>query len=133
MENLSFEDALTETPEFEPTKSLVYVLLDEQANIVRCEGGYSMSNITNIEEWILIDSGNGDRYNLCQNHYFENGLYTMDGIPLYKWNGEKVIARTEEEIEADRVAMPKPPVVPTTEERLSAMENALITMMLQEK
>ena len=32
-------------------------------------------------------------------------IYTMDGIPLYKWDGEQVVRRTEEEIEADRAAV----------------------------
>ena len=32
----------------------------------------------------------------------------FDMIPLYKWDGEKVVARTTEEIEADRANLPKP-------------------------
>jgi len=43
---------------------------------------------------------------------------TMDGIPLYKWDGEKVIPRRSEEIEADRAAIPEPP--PTEQERMEA-------------
>jgi len=30
-------------------------------------------------------------------------LHTFDGIPLYKWDGEKVVPRTEAEIAADRI------------------------------
>lgn len=30
-------------------------------------------------------------------------LYTMDGIPLYRWDGERVMARTDEEIATDRI------------------------------
>lgn len=34
----------------------------------------------------------------------ENPLqYTVDGIPLYRWDGESAVPRTAEEIEADRV------------------------------
>lgn len=29
-------------------------------------------------------------------------LYTIDGIPLYKWNGENIVPRTVDEIAADR-------------------------------
>ena len=36
-------------------------------------------------------------------------LYTMDGLPLYRWDGEAVIQRTEAEIAADRAALPGPP------------------------
>lgn len=45
-------------------------------------------------------------------------IYAMDGIPLYKWGGSQVLPRTEEEIEADRAAIPAPP--PTEQERLRA-------------
>lgn len=33
-------------------------------------------------------------------------IYTMDGIPLYKWDGSQVIPRTEEEIAAERALLP---------------------------
>ena len=85
-------------------KSKVYIQTDENNNILRCEGGYTISNIQNEEEWILIDEGEGDRYNLCQSHYFDR-LYTEDGIPRYKWDGEKAVLRAEEELAADREAL----------------------------
>ena len=43
-------------------------------------------------------------------------LYTMNGIPRYRWDGSAAVLRTEEELEADRAARPAPP--PTTEEVL---------------
>lgn len=45
-------------------------------------------------------------------------IYTEDGIPLYKWDGSQVVPRTEEEIEADRAAIPAPP--PSAQEQLRA-------------
>ncbi len=36
-------------------------------------------------------------------------LYTIDGIPLYVWDGKVAVRRTDEEIEADRAAIPAPP------------------------
>lgn len=39
-------------------------------------------------------------------------IYTMDGIPLYKWDGSQVVPRTEAEMEADRAAIPEPPPCP---------------------
>lgn len=45
-------------------------------------------------------------------------LYTMDGIPLYKYADGEVIPRSEEEITADRAAIPEPP--PTAQERMEA-------------
>lgn len=96
-------EEIIEMPEIEMPKSQVYIQTDEQGRVTRCEGGYSMANIANIEDWLLIDEGAGDKYNLCQSHYFEGGLYTVDGVPLYKWDGEQVVKRTDDELAADRM------------------------------
>lgn len=82
-------------------KSKVYIKVDSQNRIIRCEGGYTLGNIGNIEEWIFIDEGEGDKYNLCQSLYFEGGLFTKDGICRYKFNGIPVL-RSPVEMEADR-------------------------------
>lgn len=89
----------------EEMKSKVYVLLAGD-KITRCEGGYTMSNIRNIENWTLIDEGNGDKYNLCQSNYFDGGLYTDDGICRWKYVDGECVLRTDAEIEADRAASP---------------------------
>ena len=107
------------------TTSKVYVHTDEKSRILRCEGGYTTP--ADLTGWVQIDEGAGDRYNLCQSHYFEGGLYTMDGIPRYKLQDGQTVERTEEEIEADRAAIPAPP--PTQEDRLSALEGALLALM----
>lgn len=83
------------------TTSKVYVQMDEQNRILRCEGGYTTP--ADLTGWTLIDEGTGDRYNLCQSHYFEGGLYTDDGIPRYKLVDGEAVERTEEEIEQDRL------------------------------
>lgn len=93
----------------EENKSKVYILIDSENRITRCEGGYTMTNIANIDEWIFIDEGTGDKYNLCQSHYFEGGLYTEEGICRYVWEGESYRLRTDEEMEADR---PEPTPTP---------------------
>ena len=97
-------------------KSKVYIKIDDRNRILRCEGGYTMSNIDNIDEWIFIDEGYGDKYNLCQSHYFEGGLYTEDGIYRYKYENDIVVLRTEEEIEADRADIPEPTPTPSTDD-----------------
>lgn len=38
-------------------KSKVYIKVDEFDRIVGCDGGYSIGNIKNIDDWILIDEG----------------------------------------------------------------------------
>ena len=103
-------------------KSKVYIQTDTDGRILRCEGGYTTPS--DLTDWTEIDEGTGDRYNLCQSHYFDGGLYTMDGIPRYRWDGTQAVLRTEEELEADRAARPAPP--PTTDERTSILEEQLV-------
>ena len=88
----------------EENKSTVYIKVDEQNRVLRCEGGYTISNIDNVDEWLQIDEGEGDKYNLCQSNYFDGGLFTEDGLCRYKWTGTEAVLRSDEEIEADRAA-----------------------------
>ena len=109
--------------DFEMPKSHVYIKTDEQNRIVRCEGEYSLPS--DLSGWILIDEGAPcDKRNLAQSMYFDGGLYTMDGIPRYRWDGSAAVERTEEELEADRAARPAPP--PTTDERITILEEQLV-------
>lgn len=85
----------------EQNLSKIYVLTDDQSRIIRCEGGYTIGNITDFTGWVQIDEGTGDRYNLCQSHYFDS-LYTEDGIPRYKLTDGAPVLRSDEEIDADR-------------------------------
>ena len=98
------------------TTSKVYIQTDTQGRILRCEGGYTTP--ADLSGWTYIDEGTGDRYNLCQAHYFAGGLYTTDGIPRYKLQDGKAVERTAEEITADRAARPAP--APTAQEQLRA-------------
>lgn len=102
-------------------KSKVYVLTDERGVILRCEGGYTIGNIKNISEWTLIGEGYGDRYNLCQTHYFDS-LYTDDGIPRYKLMDGVPVLRMPSEIESDRVPAH---YEPSLEERINDLEIAI--------
>lgn len=105
---------------FEMPKSKVYIQTDNDGRILHCDGGYTTPS--DLTGWIEIDEGTGDKYNLCQSHYFDGGLYTMDGIPRYKWDGSAAVLRTEEELEADRAAIPEPKPSKTVEDRLTALE-----------
>ena len=106
--------------EFEMPKSKVYIQTDTEGRIVRCEGEYTLP--ADLDGWTLIEEGPPcDRLNLAQSHYFEGGLYTMDGIPRYRWDGTQAVERTEEDLKADRAVLPKPE--PTTiEDRVAALE-----------
>ena len=105
---------------FEMPKSKVYIQTDNDGHTLHCDGGYTTPS--DLTGWIEIDEGTGDKYNLCQSHYFDGGLYTMDGIPRYKWDGSAAVLRTDEELEADRAAIPDPKPAKTVEARLTAPE-----------
>ena len=87
-------------------KSRVYILLDAQNRITRIEGEYSLP--ADLTGWVQIDEGYGDRFSLAQSHYLDGGLYTMQGIPRYKYEGGVCVLRSEAELAADRDALPKP-------------------------
>lgn len=87
-------------------KSKVYIKTDTAGKITRCEGGYTAPK--DLTGWTYIDEGNGDRYNLCQSHYFDGGLYTMEGIPRYKYADGVCSLRSDAEIDADRASIPAP-------------------------
>lgn len=101
-------------------KSKVYIQIDTEGRILRCDGGYTTPS--DLTGWIEIDEGTGDRYNLCQSNYFDGGLYTIDGIPRYRWDGEKAVLRSEDELEADLDAIPEPEHSTTLEARVAALE-----------
>lgn len=111
-------------------KSRVYILTDEARRVLRLEGEYSLpSDLTN---WTLIDEGYGDKYNLAQTHYLEGGLYTLDGLPRYKYENNTVTLRTEAELSTDRANIPEP--APTQLDRVEAQATytAMVTDTLLE-
>ncbi|MBR1842192.1 MAG: hypothetical protein IJ788_02835 [Oscillospiraceae bacterium] len=84
-------------------KSKVYIKTDENGNIIACDGGYTTP--TDLTDWIEIDEGKGDRYNLCQTHYFESGLFSAGGVPLYEYKDGEVRPRDETVINTEREAI----------------------------
>lgn len=121
-------DIIPEEPEIEtepPEPYHVYVQTDGQSRITAVNSSAFVS-----PEWgAEIDSGLGDKYHHAQGNYFVDGLYTNDGIPRYKLVDGEAQERTEEEIKADRAAIPVPVVPPTNEEL--EQENKLLRAQLQ--
>lgn len=94
-----------------------YIVIDNHNNIVRywSDGpcpGYDTANA------ICINDKGGYQFRLFPDGEENPSLYTYDFIPLYKWENNQVIRRTEEELAADRAAIPAPP--PTMQEQLRA-------------
>ena len=109
----------------EPEPYHVYVQTDEQGRIIAVNSSAFVP-----PEWgTEIDSGLGDKYHHAQGNYFPTGIYTGDGIPRYKLVDGAAQERTEEEIEADRAALPAPVVPPTNEEL--EQENKLLRAQIQ--
>lgn len=88
----------------EELKSIVYVKIDNSNRIIDINSNVFLSDTS---DWAEIDEGVGDKYTLCQSNYFDGGVYTSDGIPRYKLADNKAVERTEEEINADRLAPSK--------------------------
>ena len=57
---------------------------------------------------ICINEQGGYQFRLFPGGEENPALYTMDGIPLYRWDGQAVQRRTDKEIGADRVYIPAP-------------------------
>ena len=85
-----------------------YITTDSQGRIVDgwSDGPHPERDTT---EAVCINAGGGYQFGPRPGSEENPPLHTMDGIPLYRWDGEQVVARTEEEITADRAALPGPP------------------------
>ena len=75
---------------------------------------------------VCINEAGGYQFRLPPGGEENPPLYTEDGIPLYRWDGERVVRRSEEEVQADRAALPAP--APSEQERLRADVDFLAAM-----
>lgn len=117
-------DEIIEThEEIIPDPYRVYVKTDEKGRITAVNSSAFVSSDWGTE----IDQGYGDQYHHAQGNYFPDPIYTDDGLPRYKLADGQAVERTAEEIAADRAAIPAPP--PSQEDRLSALEGALLALM----
>ena len=103
-----------------------YIITDEHSRIISVwsDGPHPEKDTTNA---ICINEQGGYQLRLYPFYPWLNShmrteenppIFDMDGIPLYKWDGSQVVRRTEEEIAADRAAIPAPP--PSAQEQLRA-------------
>ncbi len=94
-----------------------YITIDAQKHITAgwSDGPRPECDTTDA---ICINDEGGYQFRLFPGGEENPSIYTMDGVPLYRWDGEKAVPRTDEEIEADRAAIPEP--APTEMERIRA-------------
>ena len=80
--------------------------------------------------YTLLRSDGGYQFRLYSNGEENPSLFDMDGIPLYKYEDGEVLERTQDEIEADRAALPQPEDKPSPEQRIAELENQLTETQL---
>lgn len=102
-----------------------YIITDADSRIVLAWSDGPLPD-RDATDAICINEQGGYQFRLFPGGEENPPIYTMDGIPLYRWDGEQVIARTEEEIAADRAARPAPP--PSAQEQLRADVDFLAAM-----
>jgi len=102
-----------------------YILTDNQGRIVSgwSDGPHPGRDIT---EAVCINKKGGYQFRLLPGGEENPALYTRDSVPLYKWENGQAVQRTEEEIAADRAAIPAP--LPTAQEQLRADVDFLAAM-----
>ena len=105
-------------------KYTVYVRADETGRIVEVN---SIAFMADTAGWTAIDEGYGDKYHHAQGNYFSKPLYDEQWCANYKIENSIVLERTEEEKEIEMSNRPKP--LPTGDERLAALEEAMLVMM----
>ena len=101
----------------------VYVKADKQGRICAVTSSAFLADPTG---WAEIDEGESVRYRFAQTQYFGEAI-ARDGILaqalLENWEqlplGQRTRARTDEEIAADRAALPAPE--PTTSELMDIL------------
>ena len=73
---------------------------------------------------ICIEEQGGYQFRLAPDGEENPALYTEDGVPLYRWDGEVAVLRTAEEIQADLAAMRPDPLEAAKEARLAELSAA---------
>ena len=138
LENIPTEPEITveENPPVEPIVGpepippelyTVYIQIDDASRIIAIN---SSAFLSSAEGWVAIDEGLGDRYHHAQGNYFPKPIYEERGIPVYKYVDDKVLERTQEEIDADyHEPVPQPSETDIALVELAALESENATRL----
>ena len=88
---------------------IVYVKTNENGYITAVNSGAFLSDVT---DWVEIDSGNGDKYHHAQGNYFEKPIFTDGGAYRYKLVDGQPIECTPDEIAEQEAALNPDPEQP---------------------
>ncbi len=94
-----------------------YIRTDDRGAIIY---GFSDAFEQPFETDICINEQGGRQFRLEPNGTENPPLRDMQGVALYKWDGEKVVERTEAERQADVAPLSPPQLTP--EQRLNDIE-----------
>lgn len=88
--------------------------MDEYIVYVRTNNGYIVSVnssefLTDLTDWVEIDSGYGDKYHHAQNNYFPKPIITDGDAYRYKLVDGKAVECTEKEIKDQENPYPVAP------------------------
>lgn len=95
--------------EFENSPYIVYVKPNSGGYITAVN---SSAFLTNLTDWVEIDSGYGDKYHHAQGNYFPEPIITDGGVYRYKLVDGVLAECTDEEITAQEEAL-KPTPAPS--------------------
>ena len=68
----------------------------------------SSAFLTDLTDWVEIDSGQGDKYHHAQGNYFGKPIVTDTGIYRYKYVDGEIVEKTDQEIETEEANSPPP-------------------------
>lgn len=99
----------------------VLVRTDEQDRIIAIN---SSAFVTDVDGWVQIDEGDGDRYHHAQGNYLPMPLTDDRGVYRYKLADGHAVERTQAEMDGDYTAQPETSA-PMTNAELEA-ENTML-------
>lgn len=110
----------------------VYVRLDDKNNVVEVESTAFYQEQEFIDKgFVFIDEGSdGTMYGHAQPNYmnmkYGKPTYDNDGRPNFKYENRQIVEIEEK----DKKLIPTPSTSPTQEERIQALESAMLEMVL---
>lgn len=100
----------------------VLVRTDDQNRIIAIN---SSAFVTDVDGWVQIDEGDGDRYHHAQGNYLPLPMTDDRGVYRYKLADGHAVERTQEEMDGDYTP---PEEVPTLETRVGGLETEVAAL-----
>lgn len=109
----------------------VYIKLDDKNNVVEVESTAFYQEQELIDKgFIFVDEGSGNTYGHAQPYYLKTKYgkpkYDEDGRPNFKFEDGQIV----EVEEKNKEPIPIPSTSPSQEERIQALESAMLELVL---